>query len=317
MLRAVIARLGQLAVVLFLVTLFTALLVSLMPGDPAEVMIPFGDESDREALREELNLDDPLPVRYVAWLGDFVTGDLGNYYRQSIVEPVSDRIADDAPVSLQLMLYAQLLALLIAIPLGVLTAQRAGGLLDKFANTTAFGVLAIPNFVLALVLSYVVGVELGWLPSQGYVRVGEDVVEHLRSMALPAISLAAGQVAVYMRLLRTDMVATLQEDFILMAKAKGMSNRRVLWRHALRPSSLTLLTVAGLNVGALVGGALVVEIIFNLPGLGTLIFQAISERQYVAIQSLVALIAIGYVLVNVAVDLLYAVLDPRIRNARG
>jgi peptide/nickel transport system permease protein len=120
-----------------------------------------------------------------------------------------------------------------------------------------------------------------------------------------------------MRLLRTDMVATLQEDFILMAKAKGLSNRRVLWRHALRPSSLTLLTVAGLNVGTLVGGALIIEIIFTLPGLGVLIFQAISERQYVAIQSLVALIAVGYVLVNVAVDLLYAALDPRIRNARG
>lgn len=313
----VLRKLGQLALVLFLVTLFTALLVSLLPGDPAEVIIPFGDESDREALREELNLDDPLPVRYVSWLGDFVTGDLGNYYRQSITEPVADRVGQAAPVSLQLMLYAQVLALIIAIPLGVLTAQRAGSFFDKFTNTTAFGILAVPNFVLALVLSYVVGVELGWLPPQGYVRIGNDVGNHIRSMILPAVSLAAGQVAVYMRLLRTDMVATLQEDFILMAKAKGLSNKRVLWRHALRPSSLTLLTVAGLNVGTLVGGALIIEIIFTLPGMGVLIFQAISERQYVAIQSLVAIIAVGYVLVNVAVDLLYAGLDPRIRSARG
>ena len=310
-------KLGQLALVLFLVTLFTALLVSLLPGDPAEVIIPFGDESDREALREELNLDDPLPLRYVAWLGDFVSGDLGNYYRQSITEPVADRVTQAAPVSLLLMLYAQVLALIIAIPLGVLTAQRAGSFFDKFSNTTAFGVLAIPNFVLALVLSYVVGVELGWLPPQGYVRFSNDIGNHARSMILPSISLAAGQVAVYMRLLRTDMVATLQEDFILMAKAKGLSNRRVLWRHALRPSSLTLLTVAGLNVGTLVGGALIIEIIFTLPGMGVLIFQAISERQYVAIQSLVALIAVAFVLVNVAVDLLYAALDPRIRSARG
>lgn len=310
-------KLGQLALVLFLVTLFTALLVSLLPGDPAEVIIPFGDESDREALREELNLDDPLPVRYVAWLGDFVTGDMGNYYRQSITEPVADRVTQAAPVSLLLMLYAQVLALVIAIPLGVLTAQRAGSFFDKFTNTTAFGILAIPNFVLALVLSYVVGVELGWLPPQGYVRFSNDIGEHFRSMILPAVSLAAGQVAVYMRLLRTDMVATLQEDFILMAKAKGLSNKRVLWRHALRPSSLTLLTVAGLNVGTLVGGALIIEIIFTLPGMGVLIFQAISERQYVAIQSLVALIAVGYVLVNVFVDMLYAALDPRIRSARG
>lgn len=313
----VLRKLGQLALVLFLVTLFTALLVSLLPGDPAEVIIPFGDESDREALREELNLDDPLPVRYVAWLGDFVTGDMGNYYRQSITEPVADRVTQAAPVSLLLMLYAQVLALVIAIPLGVITAQRAGSFFDKFTNTTAFGVLAIPNFVLALVLSYVVGVELGWLPPQGYVRFSNDIGNHVRSMILPSVSLAAGQVAVYMRLLRTDMVATLQEDFILMAKAKGLSNKRVLWRHALRPSSLTLLTVAGLNVGTLVGGALIIEIIFTLPGMGVLIFQAISERQYVAIQSLVALIAVGYVLVNVAVDMLYAALDPRIRSARG
>ena len=310
-------KLGQLALVLFLVTLFTALLVSLLPGDPAEVIIPFGDESDREALREELNLDDPLPVRYATWLSDFVSGDLGNYYRQSITEPVSERVAAAAPVSLLLMFYAQSLALIIAIPLGVITAQRAGTKFDKFVNTSAFAILAVPNFVLALLLSYFVGVELGWLPPQGYVRITDDFGEHIRSMVLPAISLAAGQIAVYMRLLRTDMVATLQEDFILMAKAKGLSNRRVLWRHGLRPSSLTLLTVAGLNVGTLVGGALIIEIIFTLPGLGSLIFQAISERQYVAIQSLVAIIAIGYVLVNVAVDLLYSALDPRIRNARG
>jgi peptide/nickel transport system permease protein len=315
--RTALRRIGQLALVLFLVTLFTALLVSLLPGDPVEVMIPFGAESDREALREDLNLDEPLHERYAAWLGDFVSGDMGNFYRQSITEPVSSRVAEAAPVSLALMLYAQVLALVIAIPLGVLTAHRAGTRFDKFSNTAAFGVLAVPNFVLGLMLSYVVGVELGWLPPQGYVRITNDVADHFRSMILPAISLAAGQVAVYMRLLRTDMVATLQEDFILMAKAKGLTNRRVLWRHALRPSSLTLLTVAGLNVGTLIGGALIIEIVFTLPGIGTLIFQAISERQYVAIQSLVALLAVGFVLVNVLVDLLYTTLDPRIRSARG
>ena len=315
--RAVARRLGQFALVLFLVTVFTALLVSLVPGDPAEVIIPFGAESDREALRDELGLNDPLHERYFSWLGDFVTGDLGNYYRQSITEPVMDRVSEAAPVSLSLVFYAQVLALVIAIPLGVITAQRAGTKLDKFTNTTAFAMLAVPNFVLGLLLSYIVGVELGWLPPQGYVRITEDVGDHFRSIIMPAISLAAGQIAVYMRLLRTDMVATLQEDFILMAKSKGLTNRRVLWRHALRPSSLTLLTVAGLNVGTLIGGALIIEIIFTLPGIGTLIFQAISERQYVAIQSLVALIAIGYVIVNALVDVLYTTLDPRIRNARG
>ena len=187
---------------------------------------------------------------------------------------------------------------------------------DKAANATAFGMLAIPNFALALVLAYYVGVQLGWLPVSGYVKPSEDLVEHFRRMALPTISLAVGQVAVYMRLLRSDMIATLQEDFITMAKSKGVSPRRVLWRHALRPSSLTLLTVAGLNVGTLIGGAVIIEVIFSMPGVGTLLYEAIQSRQYIALQSLVAIIAVGYVLVNFLVDILYAVLDPRIRHAR-
>src|SRR5690606_4079127 len=154
---------------------------------------------------------------------------------------------------LQLMVEAQILALVIAVPLGVLTAYRAGSRFDRAAGATAFGMLAIPNFALALVLAYYVGVELRWLPVSGYVAPAEDFGEHLRRMALPATTLAVGQIAIYMRLLRSDMIATLQEDFITMAKAKGMSPRRILWGHALRPSSLTLLTVAGLNVGTLIG----------------------------------------------------------------
>jgi peptide/nickel transport system permease protein len=207
------------------------------------------------------------------------------------------------------------LALALSIPLGILTAKRAGSLVDKGTNTTAYALLAVPNFVLGLVLAYFIGVELGWLPPQGYVRISDDPAEHFRSMVLPTVSLAVGQIAIYMRLLRTDLVATLQQDFILMAKSKGITERRVLWRHALRPSSLTLLTAAGLNVGTLIGGALIIEIIFNLDGMGRLIFEAISERQVVAIQSLVAIVATGYVVVNFLVDILYAVLDPRIRRA--
>jgi peptide/nickel transport system permease protein len=160
-------------------------------------------------------------------------------------------------------------------------------------------------------------VQLGWLPFQGYTAPGDDPVGHLESMALPAITLAVGQIAIYLRLLRSDMIATLQEDFVTFASSKGMSPRFVLFRHALRPSSLTLLTVAGLNVGALIGGALVIEIIFGLPGLGREIANAILGRQYIALQSMVALVAIGYVLVNAGIDILYAVLDPRIRHGRA
>lgn len=313
--RAIALRVGQLVIVLLAVTALTALLFNMLPGDLAEVNIPFGSDAQRAALRDDLGLDEPLYVQYGRWLGDFVIGDFGNFYRQGNVTPVVDRITDTAPVSIQLLIYAQLIALAFAIPLGIFTARRAGSIADKATNTTAFALLAVPNFVLALVLAYIVGVELRWLPVQGYVKFGTDPVEHLRSMTIPAFSLAVGQVATYMRLLRTDLVATLQQDYILMAKSKGISERRVLWRHALRPSSITLITAAGLNVGTLIGGALIIEIIFGLDGMGRLIFEAISERQVVAIKSLVALVAVAYVVVNFLVDVLYAVVDPRIRRA--
>jgi peptide/nickel transport system permease protein len=313
----IVRRLAHLVVVLFCVTLFVALLTAMLPGDPVDAIAGFASPEQKDALREDLGLDDPVYVQYGRWVGDFVTGDLGGYYSVTGERPVMDRVRDSLPVSLQLLLYAQVLALVIAIPAGVFTAYRAGTRADKAANATAFGMLAIPNFALALVLAYYVGVELGWLPVSGYVKPSDDLVEHIRRMALPAIALAVGQVAVYMRLLRSDMIATLQEDFITMAKSKGVSPSRVLWRHALRPSSLTLLTVAGLNVGTLIGGAFIVEVIFSMPGVGTLLYEAIQARQYIALQSLVAIIAVGYVLVNFLVDVLYAVLDPRIRHARA
>jgi peptide/nickel transport system permease protein len=313
----ILHRLVHLVVVLFFVTLFVATLTSMLPGDPVDAIAGFASPEQREALRQDLQLDDPVYVQYGRWIGNFVTGDLGNYYSVTGGRPVADRVRDALPVSLLLMAEAQVLALVIAIPLGVFTAYRAGSRFDKASNATAFGLLAIPNFALALVLAYYVGVRWGWLPVSGYVKPSEDLVEHIRRMLMPAIALAVGQIAVYMRLLRSDMIATLQEDFITMAKSKGISPSRVLWRHALRPSSLTLLTVAGLNVGVLIGGAVIVEVIFSLPGIGTLLFEAINARQYIALQSLVAIIAIGYVLINFLVDVLYAVLDPRIRHARA
>jgi peptide/nickel transport system permease protein len=173
--------------------------------------------------------------------------------------------------------------------------------------------LAIPTFALGFVLQYYFAVKLHWFASSGYSGLA-DPADHYRKMLLPTITLAVGQIAVYMRLLRSDMIATLQQDFITMAKAKGLRTRRILFRHALRPSSLTLLTVAGLNVGTLIGGALIVEVVFNIPGMGYLLYESIARRQIVAFQSIVAVIAILYILVNFAVDLLYTVLDPRIRH---
>jgi peptide/nickel transport system permease protein len=315
LLTTLLKKIGQLAIVVVLVTLFSAMLLELLPGDPVSVLIPYGSDEQREAVRQDLNLDDPFFVRYASWLGGLASGDLGNYYSVSSIEPVSERLGSALPVSLQLMVYAQLLGLLVAIPLGVLTAFRNGTFFDRISSGAAFAMLAIPNFALGFILQYYLGVRLQWFGVSGYTSMGESFTEHFRTMFLPSVTLAVGQIAVYMRLLRSDMISTLQQDFILMAKAKGLKTRRVLFRHALRPSSLTLLTVAGLNVGTLIGGALIVEVVFNLPGMGLLLFEAISRRQIVAFQSMVAVVALLYVLVNFTVDLLYSVLDPRIRHA--
>jgi peptide/nickel transport system permease protein len=313
----------QLGVVLLLVTMFTALLLNMVPGDVTATLAPVATPQQKAQLRHELNLDRPIYERYGDWVNGLVHGDLGCYYGTSgytsaseCPDKVADRVKDALPVSLTLMFYAQVLSLAIAIPLGVATAYRAGSLFDKSVNTVAFGLLAIPNFVLALVLAYYVGVKLNWVEPTGYVDFGQSPVDHFKQAALPTITLAVGQIAVYMRLLRSDMIATLQEDFVTMARAKGLTSARILWRHALRPSSLTLLTVAGLNVGTLIGGAVVIENIFGIHGIGFLVSDAIVRRQYVALQSYVAVLALGYVAVNFLVDILYAVLDPRIRHAR-
>lgn len=308
-------KLLQLVITVILVTLFAPFLLELLPGDPVEVLVPFGSDEQRQLVREETGLDQPFLVRYGNWLGGFVTGDMGNQYTVSSTRPVVDRVTTSLWPTVLLMVYAQTLALIIAIPVGVIAAYRQDTWFDRLSNTSAFAMLAIPTFALGFVLQYYIGVKLGWADTGGYKSPTQDLAGHVRSMILPTITLAVGQIAVYMRLLRSDMIATLQQDFITMAKAKGITTKRILFRHALRPSSLTLLTVAGLNIGTLIGGALIIEVVFNIPGLGYLMGEAIATRQIVMFQSLVAIIAIFYVFVNFCVDILYTVLDPRIRHA--
>ncbi len=312
--RALARRLLVLVVVVFFVSLFTSLLIDLTPGDPAASVAGFASEEQIAVIRHDLGLDQNVFVRFGNWTKDFASGDFGNYYSVTGSRPVWDQLKPALPVSMFMMVYAMIITLVIAIPLGVLSAYKAGSVLDRVINALAFGAISLPNFAFGLILIYWVGVKGRWLPVGGYVSPSENLGEHFRSLALPSISLAAGQVASYMRLLRSDMIQTLQEDFILMAKAKGMSARRILWMHALKPSSLTLLTVAGLNIGALIGGAVVLEIVFTLPGMGRLIVEAISAKQYVALQSSVALIAFFYVGVNLIVDVFYQIVDPRVRN---
>jgi peptide/nickel transport system permease protein len=302
--------------VLFVVTCFSFLLTSLLPGDIALVMAgPNATPQSVAALRQELRLDQPLPVRYLDWLTSAVRGDLGTSPRShtSVVESIRERL----PISLELLVLAELIGLLVAVPVGIASAYRAGGMLDQAASGAAFSILAVPGFVVAIVLIYLFAVEFALVPATGYTPFLTNPFLNLQSFFLPALTIGLGEAAAYTRLLRSDMIATLQEDYIAMARAKGLPTWHILTRHALKPSSFTLLTVLGINIGRLMGGALIVETIFALPGIGRLLVESIYARDLVVVQGVVAFVAVAFVLVNFGVDLLYAVLDPRIRHGRA
>ena len=314
--RFVRKKLVQLVFVLLAVTFLSFLMLNLLPGDTAVVVCGIScDEAGLQQTRADLGLDKPIPVRYVEWLKNTATGDMGISARNK--QPVSEAIKERMPVTIELLIYSQFIALVVAIPFALIAAQRAGGIFDRGSTTIAFGLLSVPSFVIALVFILVFAVNLGWFPAVGYVKFTENPAENLHDLFLPALTLAVAEMAVYLRLFRTDLISTLQEDYITMAKAKGISSRRVLIRHAVRPSSFSLITVAGLNFGRLIGGTLIVEVIFALNGLGRYLYDGISGRDYIPVQGAVLVVAVGYVLINFAVDMFYAVIDPRIRHARA
>jgi len=305
-------RLLTLLIVLFAVTFLSFLLTSMLPGDPTTAILGSNATPENvKVLQEQLHLDEPLPVRYVRWLGGMLHGDLGESY--SSHEPVATSIKRNLPVTLELLFLSQVLALGLAIPLAVVSARRPDGLIDRATTTLSFGLISIPYFMLAVFMVFIFAVRLKWFPATGYTPFKEDPIANLKGMVLPVVSLGVAEMAAYLRLLRTDMIATLQEDYITMAKAKGMSPRHILYRHAFRPSTFSLVTVAGLNVGRLVGGTFIVEYIFAIPGLGSLALGAIFSREYLVVQGCVVVVAVAYVLANFAVDIFYSFLDPRTR----
>lgn len=311
--RQLLGKLGRLIVVLFLLTVVSFASIRMLPGDIVDIIIINRNEEAKEQLREDLGLNDSYVSQYGRWVGNLVTGDFGKYYRGA--GSPSDDVAEALPTSLLLMFYTQVAALALAIPLGVLTAYRANSLFDKSSNIGAFLALSVPGFIVGYLLKKYFALDNNIFPERGWVPLSEDVAEHFKHAVLPVTTLVLAQIAVYFRLLRSDMIATLQEDFITMAKAKGLTPRRILFRHALRPSSLTLLTVAGLNVGTLIGSAVVVEKIYGIDGMGLLLVRAVLSREYIAAQGFIAIIGILFVLINFFVDFLYTVLDPRIRHA--
>ena len=308
-------QLVRLVVVLFCVTLLTFFIVNILPGDVAIVILgSLATPQDIAGLRADLGLDRPMLVRYFDWLGSALSGDLGRSYRNG--EPVAQAILDRLPVSLQLMVMAQLIALGIAIPVALLSVRRPGGIFDRISASAAFGFLAMPNFMLGIVLIYLFSVTFDLLPATGFTPMSEGLWDNFESMILPSLTLGLIEWTVLMRVLRSDLLTTLKEDFILLARSKGLPPWRVLLQHALRPSSFTLITILGLNIGGLIGGAVIVEQIFALPGVGRLLLGGIFNRDLILVQGTVSFIAVGFVVINFLVDMLYAVLDPRVRHVR-
>lgn len=309
-------KLFHLMVVVLAVSFLTFLMVDLLPGNAAYTVAGFeGTPEEILALQEDLGLTGNVFARFLGWLSSAVSGDLG---LSSITgEPVLETILSRLPVTIELMLLSQIFALLLAVPAALISSYRQQTFFDTFLTGFAFTALSVPVFVMALILIYIFAVWLNWFPATGYVSLNENAVHNLRSFALPALSIALVEWVPLMRVLRSDLITTLQKDYILLARAKGLPASRILLSHALRPSSFSLITILGLHIGHLIGGALIVESIFALPGIGRLLVGAILNQDADLVQGCILFIAIAYVMINFMIDVLYKVIDPRLRRGTG
>lgn len=313
--RKIFRRLAELTAVLFLVSFGTFWMVSLMDTDPAVSILGEGQtDAAYEKVREGLGLNDPFLSRYADWLGSAVRGDLGT----SVVPPyteITDRIAAALPVSLELALLGMGMALLLCIPLAMWSAHHQGGRVDRIVSAGTIGVLSIPSFLAGLLIILIFANALGWFPRAQWARMDEGLAQNLYHAFLPALTIALAETAMFTRILRDDLVTTLQDDFILAAKAKGMGTIHILFSDALRPSSFSLMTLMGIGLGRLIGSTVIVEYLFALPGMGSLIVGAANTGDYVTVQGAVLIVAVIYVVTNALIDFSYGFLDPRIRRA--
>lgn len=315
MVRTVIDKLIELVVVLFIVSLGTFALVSFIPGDPSVAILGEGyAPEDYARVRAEMGLDDSFSTRYWHWLSGALQGDLGT----SIVPPqgpVIDSIGEAMPVSLQLALMGLVIAIVVAVPLAVYSARHQGNWIDRAIGAGTFGVLSIPSFLSGLLLIMLAVNHLGWFPRSQWVRISEGLGQNLYHAILPAIAISLLEMAMFTRILRSDLVMTLGEKFILVAKAKGMSNARLLFSDAFRPSSFSLITMLGVVLGSMIGSTVIVETLFSLPGMGSLIVRAAQQGDMPMVQGAVLVIAVIYVVANGVIDIAYGYLDPRSRRA--
>jgi len=299
-------------VTLFLVSIVVFTGVRMIPGDPARVMAGTdADEAGLEEVREKYGLKDPVPVQYLRWVRLALGGDLGESIRTR--QSVAWTVATKLPITIQLACFAVLIAVAIAIPAGVLAAVRRNTVWDLLASGASLCGLSVPNFWLGIMLILLFSVRLGWLPASGFVPFWDDPVGNLQRMIMPAFVLGTALAAVLMRQTRNSMIEVLSADYIRTARAKGLAQRAVVFRHAIRNGLIPVVTILGLQTGALMGGAVVTEQIFVVPGFGRLIVEAVFTRDYPLVQGVVLITASAYVLINLAVDVSYTFLNPRIR----
>jgi peptide/nickel transport system permease protein len=308
----VLRRVGASMIALWLATIVVFAGIRALPGDPALALA--GEERDEQSLaviRQKYGLDQPVLIQYTRWMSNVVRGDLGESVRTGLA--VTPMITSRVPITLELAGLSVLFAVVLGIPTGVVAAVRRGSALDYAANAIGLSGLSVPNFWLGLLLILTFAINLQWLPASGFVPVVSDPLGNLARMVLPAFVLGSGFAAVVMRQMRSAMMTTLDSDFIRTARAKGLSEWSVVTSHALRNSLITVVTVVGLQLGLLISGAIVTEQIFVIPGFGRLIIGAVSQRDYPVIQGAVLVGAAGYIVLNLLVDVLYSVLNPRIR----
>lgn len=309
-----IRRLVSLLPTLVFVSMLIFGLQQLLPGDPAQILA--GEDQSPELiahLREKMHLDQPLPVRYFYWVQGVVHGDLGESVRTQ--QPVLELILQKLPVTAELALLSMLVGLIISIPAGIIAAVRPGTVWDYGANAFALSGLSIPHFWLGILMILFFSVELGWLPASGYVSPFENLGENLASMVMPAFVLGTGISAVLMRHTRSSMMQVLSADYVRTARAKGLSERVVVLKHALRNALTPVITLGALELGTLLSGAVLTEQVFTIPGFGKLIIDAVFNRDYAVVQGVVLVTATAYILLNLLADIAYFVFNPRLRHA--
>jgi peptide/nickel transport system permease protein len=309
-------RLLHLVIVLFLISVGSFFLLHVIPGNPAAALL--GTNATPASVRKldrQLGLDQPLIRQYGHWLWGVLHGNFGTALSVPQI-PVWDRISPALPVSIEIALLAVIMALVVAIPVAIFSAYRESGFFDRFSSTASFGLLSMPAFVTGLVLALLFTLDLRIFPRTQWVALTASVPQNLYHAFLPALTLALTEMAVYTRILRTDMIGTLKEEYIRFAQSKGLSVRYVLFRHALRPSSISLVTLSGVSLGRLIGGTVIVEVIFGLPGMGNLLVGAVGASDYPLVLGIVVTIAVIYVMINLVTDLSYGFLDARTRHGR-